>query len=123
MALRPQPLRKLLSTLLNQLIFGSPSNHWVPHDAAPTRLVVDFKRSKRGLGFISDGCVSSHQVLTRSGLSLMLIGEQGFVDYKDELIQSQTSADHHQRLQGAFATLLNNVHRNLECARGVGWFV
>jgi len=82
LASRPHALKRLLATILNQLLFGPPANHWV---------------------------------LTRPVLSLMLVDERGFVDYRDDLLASQHARpDLRQRLSDAFGTLVANVHRSLE---------
>lgn len=107
---RPTLLKKLLTTLFNQLFFGPPP----PPGSS----------------------LSNHWVLTRPILSLMLIDERAFLEYKDELIASQDSKPElsktpylsirypclhfsvraGQRLVEAFATLISEVHRNLEAS-------
>lgn len=64
LASRPNLLKKLLTTLFNQLLFGPPT--------AP-------------------GSSANHWVLTRPILSLMLIDERAFLEYKDDLVASQTT--------------------------------
>mmetsp|Transcript_1756 Transcript_1756/g.2325 ORF Transcript_1756/g.2325 Transcript_1756/m.2325 type:complete len:735 (-) Transcript_1756:725-2929(-) len=81
LAAHPLLFKKLLASVLNLLIFGPPSNHWV---------------------------------LTRPVLPLMLVDEQGFLDYRDTLLASQPTPENKQRLSQAFSNLISHVHRNLD---------